>query len=271
VSSSSKSPEGKSSSSPPLVIESELDGLTPQALLLRYRAWFTLGFLEMSVIHKMRNLFMSMMGNVELARDEMRSGRNAEKFLNDIDVALQMASHYTGWLQQPAEKRNVTLCNVELNQCCQEALKCLQQQSMVPCPMESDLNDNLPVVAADPVLVILILLELLSEANAAYSRLQTADIEKRNPSIRIESRLVEDGNSHGLSANRKWVELRIASSELRPWTLSSLKGGTQSDLFFQTHYSIELAKSVLTLFKGAVRFVNVPPQGEAVSLYFPSK
>jgi len=78
--------------------------------------------MEMTVAHRLRNLLMSMMGNMTFLREELKQGRGPDKFLEDMDRAILGASNYTRWLQLLSEKRTVSVTPVDLNDCSRESL-----------------------------------------------------------------------------------------------------------------------------------------------------
>jgi len=227
--------------------------------------------MEMTVAHRLRNLLMSMMGNMTFLCEELKQGRSPDKFLEDMDRSILGASNYTRWLQLLSEKRTVSVTPVDLNDCSRESLDYLNDQFHMALPIRFEPTEELPLVSADPVLVDLMLLELLSESCMALSRLTSERTANGAYSLVVRTSACPAPALSHSQESRQGVELKIEARGFQPWSHSpfQMEGLVINDAFFEVHYSIEVAKSVMRLFHGEVRLSSSQPFNEDVCLSFP--
>jgi hypothetical protein len=232
-------------------------------LLCQYHSWFALGLLEVSFVHRLSNLLMSIQGNLELSRDEISQGRSVEKYFKDIELAVQTASQYASGIQQTQTKDPLCLTAVNLNQCIHEAIECVNQRWNQQSQITFATSHEVIEVKADSVLMVIMLLELLSVPEAvSVTRSEAAD-QTRSLSLSLN---LPDGSDSTKRAS-SGVELRIEAKGFRPWSV--IGSNNSNDAGQKMHISYEMAKSVMRLFKGEIWVLHPQQLDESVCLYFP--
>ena len=246
-------------------------GLSAPELLRRYRSWVTLGLMEMTVAHRLRNLLMSMVGSMTFLHEAVEKGQPTARFFSEMDNALLGASNYTRWLQLLAERRKVTIASTNLHDCCRAALECVEDELQPGIPIRFEPSEELPEVAVDSVLVMLMLVELLAAPSVTLARVTPEETDNGARSLSLRTGIQEDASISSGSGPRRNAELKIQARGFRPWSGGSLpmEGMVVQDEFFKVHYSIEMARSVMRLFHGEVRLMESEPLGEDAVLSFP--
>jgi hypothetical protein len=243
-----------------------------QDLTYRYRNWFSLGILEMQVIHRFRNLFMSMMGNLSFVREEIKNGRSPEKFLQDLEQTLSDASDYSNWVQGFSEKQKAALIPINLNGIILESLEVLKNDSHFSIAITFEENRSIPSILADPLLLKLTLWELLNQYTLPSKGSVNGHVSKSIPYITIQLCTTSKESSNSIRPKQeKCVELQIESLGYSiPSAPENHRGnGNSSAASSPRNPAIEVAKSMMRLFRGELKCVSESPGHEKVFLYFP--
>jgi len=228
-----------------------------------YRSWFTLGVLGLGVSHEMRNLLMSIMGNMALIREEKDDETLVEECFRDIDAAIKRAIGFTGIFQEAAQNRAMRLVNVDLNHCIQKAMSQLDESAHAVEYIRFEPDKSLPPVRADPILVTLMLLELLSESCKVLARSPLTREDDRACPLLIQTILLRGPAAHGSLIKDQGVELIVKARGFQPW---SHPHHDHPDGI--AHPTIEMIKTMMKLFHGEAHVAGSHQFGENTSLYF---
>jgi hypothetical protein len=236
--------------------------------LYQQRNWVALGLLEIAAMHRFKNFFMSMMGNVSFAREEFRKGGCGDRYLDDLETMLGQASDYASWLQSLSEKQSSSLIPIKLNQVIPDALEVFRSQ--FPSRLQwSFLEENeVPLVRGDPNLLRLMLWEFLSEYSSALARAEPGDELPGIPvKLEISTGLhLNDASSFAPGEKQAEINLKLTGFRIEP--SSSRQSGPTGTLPCRS--SIEIAKSAMRLFGGEIiRHENQNAHTETISLRFP--
>ncbi len=151
------------------------------------------------------------------------------------------------------------------------AVDYLNDQFHMALPIRFEPTEELPLISADPVLVDLMLLDLLSESCMALSRLISEKAVNGAYSLVVRTSACPAPALSSSQEPGQGAELKIEARGFQPWSHSPLQmeGLVINDAFFKVHYSIEVARSVMRLFHGEVRLSSSQPSNEDVCLSFP--
>lgn len=205
---------------------------------------------------------MSIQGNLELGREEIKQGRCAEKCFKDIELAVRAASEYASWIQQLQVQEPLNVKQVDLALCVREAIHCLNQRWNRKTKMEVSVPSKSVQVYADPLLLIVMLLELLSIPD-----ILSVNDSKEGKEVAL-SLNPPKANHTPTQRSFSHVELRIDAKGFKPWSSGNLSSSDKA-VAPKNHISYEMARSVMKLFKGDICISHPQQLDESVSLYFP--
>jgi hypothetical protein len=263
----------KVSSPEPITKTSSIEAFSPAISRdpsYQYRNWFTLGILEMNVIHRFRNLLMSMMGNVSFIREEMSKGNSPEKFLSELEQSLSEASQYSNWVQNFGEKQKANLIRTDLNLLVNDSVKALQHPGFFSVPIQLELDPSIPPILTDPFLLKLSLWELIHQYRLPSNTNGYSLSPCEKPLLRIKTQVVTEEKTNCIRPKiEDFIELLIESEGLQnSYVPPELSPGYKKPLPFGSP-SLEITKTIMRIFHGEVKFIIQDGFHERTCLKFP--
>lgn len=237
-------------------------------ILNRYRPWLTLGVLGVGISHKLQNLLMSLKGNTELMRDDINRGELHPELLDDVEAAVERILFLAVGLQEAAQNQRLEIGSVNLYQSCKDALTYLNGRLHERISIHLEPNENVPLIHADPMLLILMLVELLSESQTVLPPVYLSQESKGALAIFIRMIFPSQPNLQGMFRDKQLVELNIQTRGFYPWPPLQAQG-VEKDEFFTAHRSVKIAKSIVKFFGGEVKVPMMTDTGCSLSVYLP--
>ena len=142
----------------------------------------SLAVLAGGIAHDFNNLLTGILSHAGTARRQLAPDSSVQQALAHVVQGSKLAAHLTGQLLAYAGKGSFEVRPLDLSAEVRGLESLLQSQVRAPARLELDLADPLPAIAADPVQVHQILLNLV---------INGAESLEENGSVRIRTRAVE--------------------------------------------------------------------------------
>ncbi len=238
--------------------------------LLEVQKLESLGVLAGGVAHDFNNLLTTILGNANLIRDDLPAQSPAFVSLNQIEQASHTAANLCQQLLAYAGRRRIDTTSLNLSVLVRETADLLRVSVDAHAALEFELAETLPNVAADPVQVRQVLLNLVLNSAEALGR--------RDGLIQVSTRVQTlDGTWFAEArigqelTTGEYVCLEVKDNG------PGLDASTQArvfDPFFSTKGSgrglgLAAALGIMRSHHGALRLTTQPGQGASFILCFP--
>ena len=127
----------------------------------------SLGVLAGGIAHDFNNLLVGILGNASVARDEVEPGTPTEELLSDIEIAARRAAELTTQLLAYAGKGRFNVQPLDVSAAVRETSSLLHSAISKRATLALQLDDELPMIAADATQVRQVIMNLLTNASDA--------------------------------------------------------------------------------------------------------
>ncbi len=124
----------------------------------------SLGVLAGGIAHDFNNLLMVMMGNLEMALDDIPEGAESRRFLQRAEQAARHAALLTRQMLSYAGKNRVAFQRVDLNAIIEEMDHLLRSAIPKNVEISKELRRPLPMISADPAQLQQVVMNLMTNA-----------------------------------------------------------------------------------------------------------
>jgi len=228
----------------------------------------SLGTLAGGIAHDFNNVLAAILGNVQLAAQDVGPGHTAAQSLEEIRKASVRASELVRRILAFARPRDSRMTAVDLHAVVQEALNLLRSTLPAGISLTKSFSDDVPAVLADAGQVHEAVVNLTT--NAAYAIGAHGTIDYQLESIEL---------SEGAAADTR----RLRPGRYARLTVTDNGRGmdkTQIEHIFDAFYTtkplgegtglgLSMVHSIMAGHDGAVTVRSTPGKGSSFSLYFP--
>jgi PAS domain S-box-containing protein len=137
----------------------------------------SLGVLAGGIAHDFNNLLTGIIGNADLARNEIDEGSPAFSYLTDLRAASERAAELCRQLLAYSGKGRFLVTAIDINEVLREMTHLLSVSISKKTIIKYDLGDNLPAVDVDAAQIRQVVINLITNASEA--------LEERSGFIRI--------------------------------------------------------------------------------------
>jgi PAS domain S-box-containing protein len=230
----------------------------------------SLGVLAGGVAHDFNNLLVSMLGNTDLALNEVPEGSRARELLERIALAAERAAELTRGMLAYSGKSHITLAPVALRDIVSEVNILLGVDTREFVDLELKLPSDLPDVLGDTAQLRQVVLNLVANAIDALDG-QPGSVSVEARTVETDMDFLQDGWLDRDLTERRFVMLEVVD------TGGGMDEETQArifDPFFstkETGHGLGLAavKGIVAGHGGSLRVRSTPERGTTMSVLLP--
>ena len=238
-----------------------------EAELQHARKMESIGVLAGGVAHDFNNILGIVLGNAELALDDVPEGNPAHDFLKEIRSATLRAKDVVQELLRFSRKSTGRKKPQDISQLVTESMKTLRPT--IPSSVDFSINipEHLHYINADPTQIHQILMNLTSNAADAME-------EKGVLTVALENVVLEKGNAKVNLDPGKYVKLSVTDTGagIETENLSRIFDPyfTTKGIGKGTGMGLAVIYGIVQQHKGAVRVETEIDKGTTFELYFPA-
>ncbi|MBN1475717.1 PAS domain S-box protein [Candidatus Sumerlaeota bacterium] len=231
----------------------------------------SLGVLAGGIAHDFNNLLMGILGNANLALDEMSPESPARYSIQQIEMATRRAADLTKQMLAYSGKGRFVIKPLDLSHLVEEMLHMMQVSISKKAVLRLDLAKSLPAIRADATQIRQIVMNLITNASEA--------IGDRSGVIAITTGAMECDREY-LSTTHLDTEMReglFVTLEVSD-TGEGMDAETQAkifDPFFTTKFTgrglgLAAVLGIVRGHRGAIRVYSEPRKGTTFKILFPA-
>ena len=245
--------------------ERELEREVQQAQKLE-----SLGVLAGGVAHDFNNLLVAILGNAELALDELPAGARARESLQQIQLAARRAADLTQQMLAYSGRGRFVVERVDLNQVVGEMTRLLGSSISRSISLDVSLARELPRVEGDPTQLGQVVMNLVLNAaeaiGEATGRIQVTTEQRTLTREQLAAALAEPGLPEGA-----YVSLRVADDGAG---MDAAVRGRIFEPFFTTKFAgrglgLAATLGIVRAHRGAMRVESRPGAGSTFEVWLP--
>jgi len=204
-----------------------------EAQVQRTQKLESLGVLAGGIAHDFNNLLVGILGNAELAHDDLMSGGPVRDRLHGIEVAAKRASELCLQLLAYAGKGSIVVETLDLNALIREMVNLIEVSISKKIKLGLDLGAELPAVRADVTQLRQVILNLVTNASEAVGD-QSGSITVTTGSVALDwASLMKSFAAFELQPGRYvFLEVRDSGAGMTPDTSERI-----FDPFFTTKFT----------------------------------
>ena len=230
----------------------------------------SLGVLAGGIAHDFNNLLVGILGNASVAREEAPRGTHTEELLGDIETAAKRAAELTTQLLAYAGKGRFHIVSLDVSAAVRETSSLLHSAISKRATLALQLDDTLPLIAADATQVRQVIMNLLTNASDALEdgagdiRLRTGTIHA--DALQLAVCLAADGVEPG---HFVFLEVTDSGVGMNAATLARI-----FDPFFTTKFTgrglgLAATLGIVRGHRGALDVRSAPGEGTTFRVLFP--
>jgi len=245
--------------------------LALERTLLENRRLESLGVMAGGIAHDFNNLLVNVLGNASLVQADLPGDSSARRRVAQIEVAAQRASDLTRQLLAYAGQGSTSIEMVDVNSLIEETEGLLQVSVGANVTVHNELDDTLPAIAADPVQIRQVVMNLL--VNAAEGIGGTGRIDVRTESVWLDEAALQDSYHHGPEiAPGPYVCIEVEDTGCG---MSAAVLERIFDPFFSTKFTgrglgLAIVLGVVREHHGALQVKSQPGSGTTFRVLFPT-
>ncbi len=230
----------------------------------------SLGILAGGVAHDFNNLLVAILGNAELALDELPAGAPAREGLEQIQLAAKRAADLTQQMLAYAGRGRFVVERVDLNQVVGDTTRLLASTVSRKIVIEASLAEGLPAVEGDPTQLGQVVMNLVLNAAEAIDEAQghiSVTTEVRTVTReQLAAALAGPGVAEG-----RFVALRVVDDG--PGMDPNTRGRI-FEPFFTTKFAgrglgLAATLGIVRAHRGAMRVESRPGAGSSFEVWLP--
>ena len=230
----------------------------------------SLGVLAGGIAHDFNNLLVGILGNVSVARDDEEQGTPRDELLGDIEIAARRAAELTTQLLAYAGKGRFNVQPLDVSAAVRETSSLLHSAISKRATLSLQLENELPMIAADGTQVRQVIMNLLTNASdALYDH--TGEITLRTGTMHAsKDYLGECLAADGVRAGQfVFVEVTDTGVGMTTETLLRI-----FDPFFTTKFTgrglgLAATLGIVRGHRGALHVQSIPGTGTVFRVLFP--
>jgi two-component system cell cycle sensor histidine kinase/response regulator CckA len=231
----------------------------------------SLGLLAGGIAHDFNNLLVGILGNAELARDEIPVDSPAQKFVQQIEHAGLRAADLTRQMLAYAGKGRIAVEPVDMSSLVEEMAELLHSTVSKKAAFHLDLDRTLPAVEADATQLRQVVMNLITNASDALGE-SVGKITLRTTCRRLtRGDLSLPPGQHELDdGTYVVVEVSDTGTGMNAETMSRI-----FDPFFTTRFmgrglGLAAVLGILRRHRGAIDIQSEPGRGSSFRVYLPA-
>lgn len=229
-----------------------------------------MGVLAGGIAHDFNNLLMGMLGNADLALDQLQTGSPARKELNEIQTGIRRAADLCRQMLAYSGKGSFIIEPVDLNQLVEEMASLLSVSVSKRAELRYSFAEKLPLINADSTQLRQVVMNLITNASDAMvgqdGVISISTGIKECDTAFLKSSYVDDNLPAG---NYVYVEVADNGCGMSKSTLDKL-----FDPFFTTKTTgrglgLAAVLGIIRSHSGAVMVSSTEGVGTTFAIYFP--
>ena len=257
-------------------VSAEQERLHLQQQVLHAQKLESLGVLSGGIAHDFNNLLTSILGNAELAVDEVGDNPGARESIEEIQLAAQRAASLSRQMLAYSGKGRFVIEQVNINEFIEEMANLLEVSINKKAVMEYQLSAEIPLVMADPTQIRQVIMNLITNASEALEN-RSGFIQLRTGTLDITSsaELLEEAGSslHGVDGVTPgcyaFFEVRDSGCGMDDETVARI-----FDPFFTTKFTgrglgLAAVLGIVRGHSGAIHIRTAPGEGTAIRVLLP--
>lgn len=225
----------------------------------------SLGLLAGGVAHDFNNLLVGILGNTELAREQLPEDSLASELLADVELSAQRATEVTSQLLAYSGRSKLEKTTFHLASLAEEIIQLLRPTLSKKAVVKTEFAHDLPAIEGDPSQIRQLIMNLLTNASDALG--------DKNGEIRVTTEhCTADEDLDGTMVKGDYSVIEISD------TGCGMDAETQErifDPFFSTHglgrgLGLAALQGIVKSHDGYVRLESKPGKGTTFSVFFPA-
>lgn len=248
----------------------EAERLEMERRLLHAQKLESLGVLAGGIAHDFNNLLVAILGNLDLALDDLPPDSEVRMSVENAIRASRRARDLAQQMLAYSGRGRFIVTQVSLNELVQENLRILRVASSPTVTMDLRLESNLPLISADAAQLQQVVMNLITNASEA--------IGDRPGTVTVSTGVVEVGPAlvfENLQPERlapgRYVKVEVAD------TGCGMDAETQKRLFepfFSTKFTgrglgMSAVLGIVRGHKGGISITSEPGRGTTIRVFFP--
>ena len=232
----------------------------------------SLGLLAGGIAHDFNNLLMAILGNADLAIDDLPLGSRSHRNLKEIETAAKRAAELCNQMLAYSGKGRFVIEFLDINRVIEETTHLLEVTIPKKAVLRFDLAEELPSIEGDAAQVRQICMNLVTNASEAVGE-EGGRISIRTHCIDASrADLTDTYLNEGLPTGRYVVlEVEDDGAGMDPETRERI-----FDPFFTTKFTgrglgMAAVLGIVRGHKGAIKFQSEPGEGTTFQVLFPAR
>lgn len=230
----------------------------------------SLGILAGGIAHDFNNILMAILGNTELAREEILPGSRAEAYLEEVEKAARRAADLCREMLAYAGRTSLSVTWVSLNDIVTEMTHMLEVSVSKKVVLRCNLGDAVPPILADVSQMRQILMNLVINASEAIGE-KSGVIIITTGLMDCDAEYLSTTLTKDLLKPGRYVYLEVSDTGcgIPPETLPRI-----FDPFFTTKFTgrglgLAAVLGIVRGHKGAIKVYSEPGHGTTFKVLFP--
>ncbi len=231
----------------------------------------SLGVLAGGIAHDFNNLLMGMLGNADLALQELPQGSPTRAKLNEIETAIRRAADLTGQMLAYSGQGKFVVERVDLRPLVEEMFHLLKVSISKKATLNFDFGGEVPPIDSDATQLRQIVMNLITNASEAIGD-KTGVISIRTGSMLCDRRCLDNNltNEDLQEGMYSYLEVADTGSGMDENTISKI-----FDPFFTTKFAgrglgLAAVLGIVRAHKGALMVDSEVGKGTTFRVLFPS-
>lgn len=251
--------------------KTEEERLDLQRQILHTQKLESLGVLAGGIAHDFNNILMAILGNADLALQDLSTANPAYSNVKEIETASIRAADLARQMLAYSGKGQFLIERINLNEAVQEMTHMLEVSITKKAVIKYHLSDNLPLIDADATQIRQIIMNLVLNASDAIDRISgvisittgAMDCDSKY----LASAYIDESLPEGQYA---YVEVTDTGSGMNEETLEKL-----FDPFFSTKFAgrglgMSAVLGIIRGHRGAIKVYSEPGSGTSIKVLFPT-
>jgi two-component system cell cycle sensor histidine kinase/response regulator CckA len=239
--------------------------------LRRVQKLESLGLIAGGVAHDFNNLLVGILGNASLAMESLPPSNPNHVLLDNVVKASERAAHLTQQLLAYAGKGRFISEKVDLSQLVREISSLIQTSIPKTVHLRMDLEDNLPVVEADPGQLQQVIMNLVINGAEAIGE-SPGVVLVTTASQGVDEAYIQQNFADETLVQGRYVALEVHDSGCG---MSEALRAQIFDPFFTTKFTgrglgLSAVIGIIRSHKGAIRVYSEPGKGSTFKILLPA-
>ena len=257
--------------------QAEAERLSLQKQVQHAQKLESLGVLAGGIAHDFNNLLMAILGNADLAMDELPPHAPVRGNLDEIEKAAKRAAELSRQMLAYSGKGKFVIVPIDLNEFVEEMAHLLDVSISKKAILKYNFADNLPTFDGDATQIRQIIMNLITNASEAIGNtsgviaLSTGAVDCDREYLDTVDKTLQAGRDEPLSEGM-YVYLEVADTGcgMDPETIEKI-----FDPFFTTKFTgrglgMAAVQGIVRGHNGAINIYSEPGKGTTFKIFFPA-